>query len=307
MAKKVKGHRANKPNDSFGVTNDSGLYRGEYRDEVYQETDEEETEELQADPAQEAATQQEVGDSFVPQKQEAANDEGHDYKKRYDDLKRHYDEKIAEFKSEREQLSIQLKNLKERAYEMPRGVTPPKTLEELKEFKERYPDVFEVVETVSTIQAESQLSKLREEMDVIKKREKDLEKQKAYEELLRLHPDFDELKSSNEFINWLDAQPQSLSDGIYKNNTDAKLAARVVDLYKVDTGIGKKKPSTKATKETDAAASVSRPAAKEISTNDKSGRIWKASEIGKMKSWEFEKFEKELDEARAEGRIDYNN
>jgi len=39
----------------------------------------------------------------------------------------------------------------------------------------------------------------------------------------------------------------------------------------------------------------------------KSGRVWKASEIGKMKPWEFEKLEKELDEARAEGRIDYNN
>ena len=118
MAKKVKGHRANKPNDSFGVTNDSGLYRGEYRDEVYQETDEEETEELQADPAQEAATQQEVGDSFVPQKQEAANDEGHDYKKRYDDLKRHYDEKIAEFEGQHDDYSsLMLKALADRLAE----------------------------------------------------------------------------------------------------------------------------------------------------------------------------------------------
>jgi hypothetical protein len=34
--------------------------------------------------------------------------------------------------------------------------------------------------------------------------------------------------------------------------------------------------------------------------------MWKASEIGKLKAWQFEKFEKEIDAARAEGRIDYS-
>ena len=34
-------------------------------------------------------------------------------------------------------------------------------------------------------------------------------------------------------------------------------------------------------------------------------RVWKASDIGKLKPWEFEKVEKEIDEARAEGRIDF--
>ena len=34
-------------------------------------------------------------------------------------------------------------------------------------------------------------------------------------------------------------------------------------------------------------------------------KIWKASEIGKLKSWQFEKLEAEIDAAKAEGRIDY--
>ena len=33
------------------------------------------------------------------------------------------------------------------------------------------------------------------------------------------------------------------------------------------------------------------------------GKIWKMSDIAKLKSWEFEKLEKEIDLARAEGRI----
>ena len=43
---KAKGHRANKPNDSFGVTNNKELYRGKYRDEVYK--DEENQEQVEA-------------------------------------------------------------------------------------------------------------------------------------------------------------------------------------------------------------------------------------------------------------------
>jgi hypothetical protein len=133
-----------------------------------------------------------------------------------------------------------------------------------------------------------------------------MEKQKAYAELLRLHPDFDEIKADEDFLSWLDEQPESLSDGIYKNNTNARLAARVIDLYKADKGISEKPKRTKS-KNDDAAAAVTRQAPKELSTRDGKGKIWKASQIGKMKPWEFEKHEAELDAARAEGRIDYNS
>ncbi len=211
MAKRVRGHRANKANDSFGTVNNESLYRGTYREEVYKDEDDdaEETVEAQeADPQNEATPQNEANDSFVESKKE----DSHDYKKRYDDLKRHYDEKVNEFKGEIETLR---KTMTERAAEMPRGVTPPKTLEELEEFKERYPDVFEVVQTVSSMQTETQVAKLREELGSIKEREQELEKQKAYEELLRLQPDFNEIKADEKFLAWLEEQPESISDGIY--------------------------------------------------------------------------------------------
>ena len=234
---KARGHRANKANDSFGTVNNESLYRGKYREEVYKDEDDdaEETVEAQeADPQNEATPQNEANDSFVESKKE----DSHDYKKRYDDLKRHYDEKVNEFKGEIETLR---KTMTERAAEMPRGVTPPKTLEELEEFKERYPDVFEVVQTVSSMQTETQVAKLREELGSIKEREQELEKQKAYEELLRLQPDFNEIKADEKFLAWLEEQPTSISDGIYKNNKNARWAARVITLYKADTGLTKKK------------------------------------------------------------------
>ena len=296
MAKKVRGHRANKANDSFGTINNDSLYRGKYREDVYKDEDEEETVEAQeADPQE--ATPQEEADSFV----EAKKEETHDYKKRYDDLKRHYDEKVGEFKTEIETLR---KTMTQHAQEMPRGVTPPKTAEELEEFKQRYPDVFEVVQTVSSLQTESQVAQLREELGSIKEREQELEKQKAFEELLRLQPDFNDIKTDEKFLTWLEEQPTSISDGIYKNNKDARWAARVVDLYKADVGLTTKKK----TKSPSAADAVTKTPARQVNTEatgDK--KIWKASEIGKMKPWEFEKAEAELDAARAEGRIDYNS
>ena len=195
--------------------------------------------------------------------------------------------------------------MNDRAVEMPRGVTPPRTQEELEEFKERYPDVFEVVQTVASIQTESQVAKLRDEIGTIKEREQQLEKQKAYEELLRLHPDFDEIKTTDEFLTWLEEQPSTLSDGIYKNNTDAKWAARVVDLYKADKGLNKQKKSKR---QESAADAVTKTAAREVATDPNAGKkVFKASQIAKMKPWEFEKMEAEIDSARAEGRIDYNS
>ena len=299
---KARGHRANKVNDSFGTLNNDALYKGKYRDEVYKEDDEETNVEAQdADPVEQAATKKEQGSSFVEAKKEPSED--HDYKKRYDDLKRHYDSKVLEFKGEIEELKS---SVNQRNVELPQGVPMPKTMEELAQFKDQYPEVFEVVQTVSTMQTESQLSQLREELGTIKEREKELEKQTAYEQLLNAHPDFDDLKADEKFLSWLEEQPSSIADGIYKNNTDSKWAARVVDLYKADNNIGTKK-QTRPKKNEDAAAAVTRQNAKEVSTKDNNGKIWKASQIAKMKPWEFEKMEAELDLARQEGRIELNS
>ena len=295
MATQVKGARANKPNDSFGVVNNSNLYKNKYREEVDKDDDDiEETVEAQ-DPTEEVATQG-ATESFAEAK------EDHDYKKRYDDLKKHYDSKLNEFKSEREELASELRSIKARVQEMPRGTTPPKTMEELEEFKERYPDVFEVVETVAGVQTEAKVAKLREEIASVKEREKSLEKEKAYEELLRMHPDFGELKTEDNFIQWLDDQPEQISNGIYKNNTNSKWAGKIISLYKAEMGISTKKTTTKSSRN-DAAATVTKTQPKEVAVSDQKGKIWKMSDIAKLKSWEFEKFEKEIDQARVEGRI----
>ena len=294
MAQKVRGHRANKPNDSFGTINSETLYRGKYRDEVYEEDDQETTE---VEAQQEEAKEQESNESFVETKQETSSD--HDYKKRYDDLKKHYDDKVRSFKEREKELESAMSQASQS------NISLPKTAEELEKFKEEYPDVYGVVETIASMKASERSLTLEQEIETLREREKETQVQSAYRELTRNHPDFDEIKTDEKFLTWLQEQPESISDGIYKNNTDARWASRVLDLYKADQGISKKKQS----KSNEAAATAVRsPKAKDISseaTGDK--KIWKASQIAKMKPWEFEKHEAELDVARAEGRIDYQS
>ena len=296
MAKKVKGVRANKPNDSFGTINEPNLYRGKYREEVYKDEDEEQKVEQEAkqdetDTSQEATPK---GESFVETKEE----DGTVYKKRYDDLKKHYDKKLEEWKREREGLEAANKV-------SDTGVQVPTTLEEITEFKQKYPDVYKVVESVASMQAEQRAGDLRGEIDSLKKREEDLIVQSAYKELTTLHPDFQEIKTDEKFLQWLDEQPESISDGIYKNNKDARWASRVLDLYKADVGM-KKEPRKTNTKS--AAEVVKTTKVKEITTDANANKkVWKGSDIARLKPWEFEKVEAEIDLARQEGRIDMNS
>jgi hypothetical protein len=291
MAKqKVRGHRANKPNDSFGTVNDEGLYRGKYRDEVYEDDDDNvEVETQQEEPEEKEAT------SFV----QGSEERDHDYKKRYDDLKRHYDEKVQAFKQREKEMEQAMQSAA-----ASQNITLPKSPEELERFKQEYPDVFDVVETIATLKAQERASGLEQEIEVIREREKELKVQSAYRELMNNHPDFNEIKADEKFLAWLDDQPETISDGIYKNNTDARWASRVLDLYKADMGISKKKQSKS---NESAAAAIRSPKAKDIVSEAQGDtKIWKVSQIARMKPHEFEKLESELDAARSEGRIDYN-
>ncbi len=99
----------------------------------------------------------------------------------------------------------------------------------------------------------------------------------------------------------LNTQPSSISDGVTKNSKDSKWAIRVVDLYKADNGLSKSRPNST----TSAAQSVTKTKAKSVNVSGNSDKkIWKASEIQKMNPNVYEKFEKEIDTAFKEGRVD---
>jgi len=218
-----------------------------------------------------------------------------DYKKRYDDLKTHYDSKLNEFKSREQEL------LEEAAQNRPSYVAP-KSPEDLEKFREQYPDVYEVVETVAHMQSSERTKSLEERLAALQERETELVTQQANERLLQSHPDFEDIKNSDEFHSWAKAQPQSIQDWIYKNANDGDLASRALDLYKRDMGMDAskaRKPSSKKSRKS-AADMVS---TKTTAVEPQQDRIWTEREIAKMSMDEFDRFEDEIGIAIHEGRI----
>ena len=281
-------------------------YQNTYRRNLEEPTFNEEEEQEFDDPLE--ATRQQLAQHEGLASSKKNGEQTHDFKKRYDDLKRHYDTKLNEWKQEKELINakISVEAKKQSIREL------PKTEEELHEFKEKYPDVYDVVETISTLQANERVKEIEEKLSDLRLKEQEAVVQTAGKQLLNIHPDFDVLKESDVFLSWLDEQPSNMSDGIYKNNTDVKWAARVIDLFKADNNIKTPKSYNKSKSPKRSQSSPSNSAAQAVTRtnakrslddfqNDK--KIWSVQEISKLKSHEYEKVEKEIDRALKEGRV----
>jgi len=217
-----------------------------------------------------------------------------DYKKRYDDLKKHYDSKLNEFKQKELELT-------EQAQQGQVKYTPPKSEEELAEFKQKYPDVYDVVETVATMQSESRAKQLEEKVKLLQEREQQLVRLDAEKELKSRHPDFDDIRNSDDFHDWAKSQPESIQNWIYKNAGDPEAASRALDLFKSDLGISKNKKSSAGSKPKVSAADI--VTAKTTNVEPKQAKVWSEKEILGLSPAEFDRLEKEIDKAWDEGRI----
>ena len=260
-------------------------YQNAYRKDLA--IDDDETESLDLDEVQGASK----ATSSLIQNEE----QEHDWKKRYSDLKRYHDTKQNEWKQEQ-----QLSEAKFAAQQrVPTEL--PKTQEELETFRDEYPEIFSVMQSVSQLEANSRVSELETQIEYLQENEEKAKEQVAEQELLVRHPDFFELKESQEFLDWLILQPENISDGLYKNKKDVSWASRVVDLYKLETGHSQSKPKSR--KRQDAAAAVTKTRSTPANQVSDNKRIWTSSEISKLKPHEFEALEKELDLASRQGRI----
>ena len=221
-----------------------------------------------------------------------------DYKKRYDDLKRHYDKKLGEFKTKEKSMQETI------ASNEPR-YTPPSTPEELERFKDENPSLYNVVETVAHMRSSTELTTLKEELKTVQESLKLEEANRAYAELKVLVPDFEQIRQSNEFHEWAELQPDEIQNWVYKNRTDVRLAAQAINLYKAS--IGMQQPAVPATtlmpqaRQAGADEQVSPRASREEPTSQE--RVWTAAEIASLSTTQFEQYRAEIDKAFAEGRV----
>jgi len=257
---------------------------------------EKEIEELMQSRQEDTEEQEVVAVAEAPK--EAASDEDKDltreektYKKRYDDLRRHQN-KLVE----------QVKTLEAKVND-PASFAAPTTEEELEAWKEKYPDVANIVSTLAKKEAQAMYNAADERLSRLDEIAEQADRAKAEAEIRAIHSDFDELKDSDAFHDWVDVQPKWVKDALYVNSDDPASVARVIDLYKADNNIvnkGKKASAKKA-----AAAIVTKKGRTSVDADESNGRITE-SDVNKMSTVEYEKRSDEIMEAIRGGRFVYD-
>jgi len=231
-------------------------------------------------------------DTEAPEQEAEAPKKRTNYKKRYDDLKRHYDEKVAEFK-QREQEFMATAKAAVPEYQA------PKTSEDLEKFKQEHPDLYDTVETVAHLRSSEQVNQLQEQLHSIQQREAQIVRREAEADLLNRHPDFEDIRGSDNFHEWAKAQPEQIQEWIYNNSNNAVLASKAIDLFKMEHGLQTQIKSQP--KEQGSAADI--VSTKTTTIDTKQPKIWTEREIAAMSLDQFDKHEDEIDQAITEGRV----
>ena len=234
-------------------------------------------------------------EAATPDEERPVNAEEKVFKKRYDDLKRHYDSTISKHRND-------ISSLKEQLAAKSSEIIPPKNKKELETWRLKYPDVYDTVKSIAIQEAQEQAKTVEGKLKNLQEQTQNVAKERAEVELMRLHPDFQEIRKTEDFHEWAKEQDPHIQGWLYENADNAKLAARAIDLYKMDKKFpSQKKESIKNVKAEAAKAVTSTKRGQEPDMSQK--KIWSIAEISKLRPQEYLKHEKDIDLARAEGRI----
>lgn len=229
----------------------------------------------------------------VSNTQEATPDKQEDgWEKRYGDLRRHTQQQMQQKDKELAEIKSQLETAAKGQIKF------PKTDEEIDQWSKKYPEVAKIVDTIARKRANEALEEGEKRLEGLKQLETKLTRKEAEQELMRLHPDFSDIRQKREFHDWVALQPQYIQDALYKNNTDAKAAARAIDLYKADVG------KTKRSNPKNAASAVGRSANSAPPTGGKPR--FSESQVNRMSLDEYEKNETAILEAMRTGQFVYD-
>tara|TARA_A100001015_G_scaffold289341_1_gene361126 strand:- start:2748 stop:3626 length:879 start_codon:yes stop_codon:yes gene_type:complete len=232
-----------------------------------------------------------------PEEAEPENAEEKTFKKRYSDLRRHQQQQAEELKKEIAVLRNQLTEATKKEMKL------PKSDEDIEQWATDYPDIAAIVETIAMKKASEQSSALEARLKAIDEMQSNATKEKAEAQLMQIHPDFGDIRDSDEFHEWADEQPKWVQDALYENDNDARSAARAIDLYKADKGITRKDESSKSK---DAAKTVSAKNSRSKPQSDEASTYLKESTVQKMSPQEYEKNSDDIMEAIRSGKFVYD-
>jgi len=240
---------------------------------------------------------EETSEEETPSEEEPTNAEEKTFKKRYGDLRRHTQDKEKQFQKQLDDMKEQLAKATKKEMKL------PKSDEDIEAWATEYPDVAKIVETIAMKKAKEQSLELESRIQKIDEMSVEAKKEKAEAELMKLHPDFNDIRDSDEFHDWADEQPKWVQDALYENDNDARSAARAIDLYKSDKGIGKE---IKTKSDKGAAMEVGTKTTKTKVDATDSGKKILESSVQKMSAQQYEKQADTIMEAIRSGNFVYD-
>jgi len=241
-------------------------------------------------PTEEESTEKKEADTEA--KEETLSAEERTYKKRYSDLRKHLNKQSEE-----------IKELKAKMEEAAKGqLLPPKSDEEIDAWTKKYPEIASIVETKAAKIAEEKFAKADKRLQEIDQLNAETQRTKSENAIRKIHPDFDELRESDDFHNWAGEQPKWVQDALYENQDDPRSVVRVIDLFKVDNGmdIKSKKRTTK-----EAASQVKTKRTTKIDGEGVAGQILE-SQVQKMSAREYEARSEDIMKAIQAGNFVYD-
>ena len=246
-------------------------------------------EEQKEDAKQDTESKTETDDTTEPDSAEERS-----FKKRYGDLRKHQQQQQKAFEDKITNLERQLGEATKKEIKL------PKTEEELETWAKEYPDVAAIVESIAIKKAREQSKGIEDKIKKYEDLRVEASKEKAEAELLSIHPDFEQIRETDDFHEWAEKQPKWVQNALYENDNDAKSAARAIDLYKADKNITNQKPSKDAAKAVNAKGQRSEP-----QSNDSKSYI-KESDVQAMSAEEYEKKADTIMEAIRSGKFIYD-
>ena len=264
------------------------------KNSVYNEKIKKEEEELKELMDEQKGEVKDKEEAQKPKPEAELSDEEKSFKTRYGDVRRH-------LAAKEKQYNAKIKELEEKLGQTEKLV-PPKSDEDLQAWVDKYPDVAGMVETIADKRAKQMFERANIQLEELSKAKEEATRSRAENEIREAHSDFDDLRDSDEFHNWVEEQPKWVQNALYENTDDAPSVVRVLDLYKVDNGLTRsdRKSKTKA-----AASLVDKGSKAKVDVDESSGRI-KESDVEKMSAKEYEKNAESIHEAMKSGKFVYD-
>lgn len=211
------------------------------------------------------------------------------FKKRFGDLRRYSQKKEKELQDQIDALSRKL----EKAGGQSKAA--PTSEEDVAAWVEANPKAAALIQALAEKSGRDGIKDFEADMESLREDRAEIAREKKLAKIMKAHPDFEELQEDENFNEWVSDMPMSVQNALYEGD-DHEEVIKILNFYKDY----EKKLEQKLAK--DAASRVSKSGKTDLPATRQKAK-YTMSQIEAMSIDEYERNQKEIEEAHAKGEI----